>query len=297
MKTIFLARYRFVVACSLASIFFLVGTNSAQEARPLGFNVLSAEKEAIMGAREFEKYKSQKPMVKSGRDYQTMVRVANRMTKVVSVKNAEWEFVLFKDSTPNAFALPGGKVGVHTGMFNVAQNEAQLAAVIGHELAHVTERHSGKRISNAMLGSGIGAVAGALLKKKTGMKGRNAQVITQGAAAMQSLSFSRKQELEADQVGTVYMAKAGYDPRSAVDLWKRFAAHKAQKGGSKVPGFMSTHPVDSRRIEELQKAMPQALKHYNSGSGSSQIQTTTSNSSTSSSSNEEPVRALRPRFR
>lgn len=295
MKTIFLARYRFVVACSLASIFFLVGTNSAQEARPLGFNVMSAEKEAQMGAREFEKYKSKKPMVRSGSQYQTMKRVANRMVKVVNVKNAKWEFVLFKDPTPNAFALPGGKVGVHTGMFNVAQNESQLAAVIGHELAHVTERHSGKRISNAMIGSGIGAVAGALLGKKTGMKGRNAQVITQGAAALQSLSFSRKQELEADQVGTVYMAKAGYDPRAAVDLWKRFAAYKAQKGGSKVPGFMSTHPVDSRRIEELQKAMPQALKYYKSGS----VQPTrsSSSSSSSSSSDEAPVRALRPRFR
>ncbi|MEM1296368.1 MAG: M48 family metallopeptidase [Verrucomicrobiota bacterium] len=293
MKTIFLARYRFVVACTLASIFFLVGTNTAQEARPLGFSVMSAEKEAQMGAREFEKYKSKKTMVRSGREYQAMMRVANRMVKVVNVKNAKWEFVLFKDPTPNAFALPGGKVGVHTGMFNVAQNESQLAAVIGHELAHVTERHSGKRISNAMLGSGIGAVAGAILNKKTGMKGRNAQVITQGAAALQSLSFSRKQELEADRVGTVYMAKAGYDPRSAVDLWKRFAAYKAQKGGSKVPGFMSTHPVDSRRIEELQKAMPQALKYYKSGS----TQSSKPSSSSSSNSEEEPVRALRPRFR
>ncbi len=294
MKSTLLARYRLMVALCLTGGFILIGTNSAQEASPLGFNVMSPEKEAQMGAQQFEKYKAQRKTIRSGSEYNMMKRVAGRLTQVVSVKNADWEFVLFDDPTPNAFALPGGKVGVHRGLFKVAANESQLAAVIGHELAHVTERHSGKRVSKAMVGSGIGAVAGALLQRKTGIDGRKAQVITQGAATLQLLSFSRKQELEADSVGAVYMAKAGYDPRQSIELWKRFAAYKAKNSGNKTPGFLSTHPVDTRRIEELQAMMPQAMNHYKPGSSPS---STTSPSRTTSSEDEAPVRAIRPNFR
>ncbi len=266
MKKSFVARYRAITALVLAA-FLLVGPNFAQDGNPaLGFNVLSPEKEAQMGAREFSKYKKSKRSITRGRQHEMTQRVAARLTRVVNVKNADWEFVLFDDPTPNAFALPGGKVGVHTGLFKVVQNEPQLAAVLGHELAHVTARHSGKRISNAAAGSAIGAIAGAILKRKTGMD--RAPVIAQGAATLRLLQFSRKQELEADRLGAIYMAKAGYDPRQSVELWKRFAAYKAQKAGPNVPGFLSTHPVDSRRIEELNEMMPEALKHYGSGSGS-----------------------------
>jgi len=141
----------------------------AQQGGPLSFNALSPEK-AAMGIEQFEKYEKDKKMIQSGPEYQAVQRVAARLTPVVEVPNAKWEFVLFEDASPNAFALPGGKVGVHTGLFKVSQNDAQLAAVLGHELGHVTARHSGQRITQGVAGSAIGAIAGKILEKKTGMQ-------------------------------------------------------------------------------------------------------------------------------
>jgi len=254
-------------AVTCAAVASLTVFNPPMEAQPglaVSLNVLSPEKEAAMGVSEFEKYKASKQSVRSGAQYELVQNVANRLTKVITVPNAQWEFVLFQDNTPNAFALPGGKVGVHTGIFNVAKNEAQLAAVLGHELAHVKERHSGERISTAVVGSAIGGIAGALLQKK-GVNAKTSQTVAQGATTLGVLSFSRKQELEADHLGTVYMAKAGYNPQEAVTLWTQFAAYKAKAGGNAPPAFLSTHPVDAKRIEELKRIMPEALAVYKPG--------------------------------
>jgi len=231
----------------------------------LNFNALSPEQEAAMGVSEFEKIKQAKPQVGSGPNYQAVQRVAARLVPVVPVPGANWEFVVFQDSSPNAFALPGGKVGVHTGLFQVVQNDAQLAAVLGHELAHVTARHSGQRITQGVAGATVGVLAGKILENKTGMDQRTAQAITGSAATLRLLKFSRGQELEADRLGTSYMARAGYDPNEAVTLWTRFAAFKAKAGGTSLPAFLSTHPVDSRRIEELKALMPEAMAVYRPG--------------------------------
>jgi predicted Zn-dependent protease len=245
----------------------VIGFLMPTRADMLRFNALSPEKEAAMGVSEFEKIKRQKPIVTSGANYQAVQRVAGRLVPVVSVPNASWEFVVFQDATPNAFALPGGKVGVHTGLFKVVQNDGQLAAVLGHELAHVTARHSGQRITQGVAGATIGAIAGKVLENKTGMDQRTAQAITGTAATLRLLKFSRKQELEADQLGAKYMARAGYDPNEAVTLWTNFAAYKAKAGGSSLPAFLSTHPVDSRRIEELKAYLPVAMAEYNQTRG------------------------------
>ena len=256
--------------CSWMSLAAVVGLfpawGQAQDGGALSFNALSPEKEAAMGIEQFEKYKKDRKMVQSGADFQAMKRVAARLTPIVKVPNAKWEFVLFEDASPNAFALPGGKVGVHTGLFKVAQNDAQLAAVLGHELGHVTARHSGQRITQGVAGGAIGAIAGKLLEKKTGMSPGAAQGIAQGAATLRLLKFSRGQELQADQLGANYMAQAGYDPSEAVTLWVRFADYKTKNGGANVPAFMSTHPMDSRRIEELQKYLPTAMALYKKSS-------------------------------
>lgn len=265
-------------------------TAKAQEGGILNFNALSPEKEAAIGVEQFEKYKKDRKMIKSGPAYQSVQRVATRLMPVVSVPNAKWEFVLFEDDSPNAFALPGGKVGVHSGLFKVVQNDAQLAAVLGHELGHVTARHSGQRITQGVAGGAIGAIAGKLLEKKTGMSPAAAQGIAQGAATLRLLKFSRGQELQADQLGASYMAQAGYDPNEAVNLWVRFAEYKTKSGGSNVPAFMSTHPVDSRRIEELQKYMPTAMAQYKKAS---KAPSATSYSSPKAPTLSVPV-ALRP---
>jgi len=226
------------------------------------YNFLSAEQEAAMGIEAFETLKKEKNVVRRGREVAAVEAVADRLQRVVSVPHAEWEFVVFEDEAPNAFALPGGKVGVHTGLFDVVQNEAQLAAVLGHELGHVTARHAGKRVSRSIVGSTLGGIAGLLLEKKTGVDGRTAQQVTQGAAALRILQFSRSQELEADRSGAIYMARAGYDPRESINLWKQMAAYKARKGaGAPIP-FLSTHPMDDRRITELEVMMPEAMAIY-----------------------------------
>tara|TARA_R110002096_G_scaffold42144_15_gene113788 strand:- start:17615 stop:18490 length:876 start_codon:yes stop_codon:yes gene_type:complete len=248
----------------------------------MAINLLSPEQEAKMGKEEFIKYKASHKAIQNGPEFEMTQRVAARLLPIVKVENAEWEFVLFEDASPNAFALPGGKVGVHSGLFKIVENEAQLAAVIGHELGHVKARHSGERISNAVVGSAIGAAAGKVLEKKSGMKGGTAQAVTQGAATLRLLKFSREQELEADRLGAIYMAKAGYDPEEAVKLWKRFDAYKKQQGGGKTPAFLSTHPLDSKRIEKLESEMPEVKKSYKPKSTSS-----------SSPIQEEPVKAIR----
>ncbi len=252
-----------VMALAMLGVFFVPLT--AQD-EALGFNVLSANQEAAMGREEFEKYKKSKKIVGSGSQHAMTQRVASRLTRIVSVPNAQWEFVLFDDATPNAFALPGGKVGIHTGMFKVVENEAQLAAVLGHELGHITARHSGKRISNAAVGSLIGVLGGKILEKRTGMSGEKAQGVAQGAATLRLLQYSRKQELESDRLGATYMARAGYDPQESVRLWERFAQYKAKQGGAAPPAFLSTHPLDSRRIEDLQAYLPVAQREYRASS-------------------------------
>ena len=259
MRSTITTKMRVVAVAVLSVIAVVACTTTVEETGRRQFNVLSPSKEASMGLSEFERYKRSKPVVRGG-SYNAMTqRVGARLSRVISVPNAQWEFVVFQDSTPNAFALPGGKVGVHSGLFRIVRNDAQLAAVLGHEIGHVKARHSGERLTNAAAGAVVGAVAGEILARKTGMDRRQAQVATQGAVVLRSLRFSRRQELEADRLGAQYMARAGYDPREAITLWTNFA--KA-KGGSSTPEFLRTHPLDSTRIAQLEKYMPEAMALY-----------------------------------
>lgn len=274
-----------VLAMGMGSAFWLNAENQPEPEPQVGVGqvhyFLSPEKEAEMGIQEFEKLKQSKKIVRSGSQHEMVQRVASRMVPLVRVPNAKWEFVVFDDDSPNAFALPGGKVGVHTGLFKVANNETQLAAVLGHELAHVTEGHAGKRIKTAGIALGAATIGGLILNKKTGND--KAGAIATGAATLGVLQFSRSQELEADHEGTLLMARAGYDPRQAITLWEQFAAFKSKSGNAGPPGFLSTHPVDSRRIEELQALMPEAMKLYKPGNSSSAVSAQSPSSSTSSS--------------
>jgi predicted Zn-dependent protease len=230
------------------------------------FNVLNPGDEAQLGLTEFEKMKRSR-RVSQDRAYNDAVsRVGQRLSKVMPVPNAQWEFVVFEDETPNAFALPGGKVGVHTGLFQVAQDDAGLAAVIGHEVAHVVARHSGERMTQGLASAAATVAASELLRRNTdiGQGGQTAATAALGGAAFLHVQrFSRKQELEADQLGALYMARAGYDPRQSIELWKRFAAWREKNSSSgQMPAFLSTHPVDSVRIAELEKFMSRALSEY-----------------------------------
>ncbi|MCW7492149.1 M48 family metallopeptidase [Leptospira sp. 2 VSF19] len=160
-----------------------------------------------------------------------------------------WEVVVFRDNTPNAFALPGGKIGVYTGMFFVAKNKDQLAAVIGHEIGHVIARHGNERVSQNQLAGGSVKILESLGKPTV------AGALGLGAKFGVLLPFSREHESEADLIGLEIMAKSGFDPRQSVELWKNMSA----LGGSKTNELLSTHPSDATRMKNLNAAMPNAL--------------------------------------
>ncbi len=169
--------------------------------------------------------------------------------------------VIDKD-VPNAFCLPGGKIVVYTGMIPYARNEAGLAAVIAHETGHAVARHSGERLSQQLALKGAIATGGAILKKDDGSLDTKSRVIL-GALGMGGtlgilLPYSRVQEFEADRIGQIYMAAAGYDPAEAVRLWTRMSKIKKPP----IPIWLSTHPSDEDRLRKLREYLPQAQKSY-----------------------------------
>jgi predicted Zn-dependent protease len=224
--------------------------------------LVSTSEEAQMGLQAFQQIKRKTPEVRSGRDAAMLQRVGQRISRVAPLPNARWEFVLFKSKDPNAFALPGGKVGVYTGILPITKNEAGMATVIGHEIAHAVARHGAERVSHNMLVQlgGIGLSA-ALGSESVATREMVLQAYGVGSQLGVMLPYSRTQELEADDLGLLYMARAGYDPREAIAFWKRFAAYNARRGGS-PPEFLSTHPLDQRRIAQLERMMPRALAEY-----------------------------------
>lgn len=226
------------------------------------FNFIPNSQLSQMGLTEFEKLKSQKKLSHNATQRAAVNRVAQRLKRVVPIQNAHWEFVLFDDSTPNAFALPGGKVGVNSGLFKVAHTDAQLAAVIGHELAHVVAGHSGERMSTGILGAAGVAVLGAVLGQGSSSGSPVATSAAGAVVGLGMLRFSRNQELEADRLGALYMARGGYDPRESVALWQNFAAYHDRQGSSRSAAFLSTHPLDATRIDNLKAFMPRALAEY-----------------------------------
>lgn len=174
------------------------------------------------------------------------------------VKEYAWEFNLVKSSDVNAFCMPGGKIVVYEGILPYTQNETGLAVVLGHEVAHAVAKHANERMSNQIATQyGTAAVGAALSGSSATVQQAAAVAIGLGAQYGVLLPYSRKQELEADKLGLIFMAMAGYDPSNAAAFWQRMS----QQGGS-TPEFMSTHPSDNTRIKQIQKDLPEALKYY-----------------------------------
>jgi metalloendopeptidase OMA1, mitochondrial len=185
-------------------------------------------------------------------------RVGQRIAAVSDMPNLEWEFRLIESEVKNAFALPGGKVAVYTGMLRICENEAGLATVLSHEIAHVIARHGTQRMSQKML------LSGAMIGASISLRNNTQRSIIMGALGLGimygiTLPFSRGDEGEADQIGLVYMAKAGYDPEEAIRFWKRFSQAKGDKG---PPEWVSTHPTDKTRITGLKTYFSRAKYKY-----------------------------------
>ncbi len=171
---------------------------------------------------------------------------------------SRWEIVVLEDETPNAFALPGGRIGVHSGMVELAESDDALAIVLGHEVGHVLAEHAAERMSHAMLVSGGLAIGGAALSDQDEETRRLIMAaLGAGASLGVMLPYSRLHESEADELGLYIAANAGFDPRAAIPLWTRMG----REGGERLE-FLSTHPVAASRINDFRKIMPHAMALY-----------------------------------
>jgi predicted Zn-dependent protease len=206
-----------------------------------------------MGLQAYQQIKQEEKVSRNPELNRRVQEVGRRIAAVSGHPDWDWQFTVFDNDEPNAFALPGGKVGVNTGLFKVARNDAQLAAVMGHEVAHAIARHGAERVSQQMIAQGLGAVA-----VGGGVNPQIVETVAQAATLGIILPYSRTQESEADHIGLLYMAEAGYHPRQAVKLWQNFDA----LGGDRPPEFLSTHPAPGSRIGNLEKRMPEALEVY-----------------------------------
>jgi predicted Zn-dependent protease len=215
-----------------------------------------------MGVAAFQDVLKTEQVSKNAQYNEAVTRVGTRIVGVADTPRYNWDFKVLKDDEQiNAFALPGGKVGVYTGILPVALTDAGLATVMAHEVAHVAARHGGERMSTDVLAQ-IGAVgvSAALGGSDPLLADAVMQAYGIGVTVGGILPFSRTQEAEADHIGLVYMAEAGYDPREAIAFWERMDA--AVKGKPQPPEFLSTHPGYGTRINNLKKWLPQALPYY-----------------------------------
>ena len=189
-----------------------------------------------------------------------VTRVGRRIAEATG-KNYQWEFRVLEDKQVNAFCLPGGKVAVYTGLLPLAQDDAGLAAVLGHEVSHAIARHGGERVSQGLLvQTGLAATQVALSRNDPRMVQSVTSLLGAGAAVGLLLPWSRAQESVAGHLGLVYMAKAGYHPSAARDLWVRMA--QAERGQGRPLEFLSTHPASETRIRQIEAWIPEALQYY-----------------------------------
>lgn len=220
--------------------------------------MMSSSQMDKMGANSFEELKA-KGNVSNNQEYNKVVTcLSHDLLKAAGQNPSEWEVKVFNDESPNAFALPGKKIGVHTGMIKLAKNNEQLAAVIGHEIGHVLAEHGNERVSQGMMAQGGLLVANIALGANNDPKSKIAlAAIGLGTQVGILLPFSRKHETEADRLGVQYMATAGYNPKQAAQLWVEMS-----KGGSSGPEFLSTHPSPSSRIKDLDSYANKYLESY-----------------------------------
>jgi len=261
MRKIYLA---FSVGILLGAV-LLSGCTTVPVTGRRELNFVSSEQEVQLGLSSFDQLKKELPINHDPAINSLVQRVGRRLADVASndLPNAKWEFVVFDSKEANAFCLPGGKVGVYTGILPITQNDAGLATVLGHEIGHAVAHHGASRMSHAIVAQGLGEAAGAAIGSSSYAQYQNLFMSVYGIGSKVGfeLPYDRQQESEADHIGLIYMARAGYDPREAIAFWKRFAAYNQQQGGGRnslLSRFLSTHPVDEQRIKQLQALLPEA---------------------------------------
>lgn len=224
--------------------------------------ILPEPQELQMGVQAYQEILKKSKISRDPQQNELVTRVGSRIAQATGRTDYKWEFTVIQDDKQvNAFALPGGKVAVYTGILPVTKDEAGLATVMGHEVAHAIARHGGERVSQGLL------VQGGLIAAQVAMANRDPQTVQlvtgllgAGAAVGVVLPFSRAQESEADRLGLIYMAKAGYDPRAAIGFWQRMEQAAQRRGNP--PEFLSTHPSHGTRVRQIEQWIPEAMQHY-----------------------------------
>lgn len=233
-------------------------------------NLLPESEMISMGFSNYSDFKKETPL-SANRNQAAMVNdVGNRISSAVvtyfnenglssRISGYEWEFNLFRSEVPNAWAMPGGKVAIYEGILPFTVDEDGLAVVIGHEISHIVARHGNERMSQQLVVQ-LGGIAlnEAVSEKPEETRNIFLAVYGLGAQVGAILPYSREHEKEADRLGLIFMAMAGYNPESAVGFWERMSA----SSGSRPPEFLSTHPSDATRIAEMKKSLPEAMKYY-----------------------------------
>lgn len=243
------------------SALILAGCAGNPTGRPQ-VTLFSAQEMNKLGAQSFSEMKQKEKVNIDVATNRYVQCVANTLISAMDSNNdpKQWEVVVFESDQVNAFALPGGKIGVYTGLLQVATDDGELAAVMGHEVAHVLAEHANERMStNQLIQAGM--QLGDLFLKRSNNQFQSEIMAGLGLGAQFGIAmpFGRSHESEADKIGVNLMAKAGFNPKSSVTLWQKMA----QLGGQRTPEFFSTHPSPENRINQLREAMPEAMKYFN----------------------------------
>jgi predicted Zn-dependent protease len=244
-------------------------TGCAQGGLDLGDSpgaLVSEQEVTKMSLQTWQRIKQEEKPSQNRAMQQRVDRIAQRITQAAGVAGGEpWEVVVFQGEQVNAFALPGRRIGVYEGLVELADSDAEVAGVVAHEVGHVLEDHSQERLGAAKMSQvGVQALNAALQAGNVGYANQIAGLLGAGAKYGVILPYGRTQELEADRFGLITMAKAGYDPRAAIDFWTKMGK---QSQGKAPPEFASTHPSSERRLRQLREMLPEAMEIYRRNEG------------------------------
>lgn len=283
-------RFNYFLISALAALMLACGTSSKVPITGRKHSLLVSDSQILsLSKQEYSKFLSSAKLSSNAANTAMVKRVGQRLAKAVEtylvnngyqdeLKNFEWEFNLVADNQVNAFCMPGGKIVVYEGLLPVSQDEASLAIVLGHEIAHAVAKHSAEQMSKKMRQAYGTQIGGSILGAIDGQTvGDIAQIAAGQYFSFRNLKYSRDNESEADHMGLIFAAMAGYDPSVAVGFWQRMAAKSGNSNGSDM---FSDHPSDAKRIAAIQQLLPEAMAYYKAATQSA------ANSSTNSNSNK-----------
>jgi metalloendopeptidase OMA1, mitochondrial len=273
METSRIPMKKYLIRFAAGAVLILAGCYTNPVTGRKSLMLLSQEQELSLGAQSFTDVQKAETVSSDPAMNERVRRVGQRIAEAVGseLPNAKWEFVVFDSPQVNAFALPGGKVGVYSGLLHLATTDDELAIVMGHEIGHVIARHGAERMSEAMVMSGASEFGAAALQTKV-TDPKTVQLFQAAYGGLttlgRTLPHSRAQESEADRMGAVFAARAGYDPRAAITFWQKMVAQKnAGATSGRIAALLSNHPADEQRISDLHALMPQVVPIYEQNRG------------------------------